>query len=1115
MIILIIIFCTTHQTVIYEFNVNSNTKDGWEGSSNFDTCGGIQYFGSPNGNSQISRIFLDLETHSHILVEAQFLSIDNNIPPSLYIDQQISDSEQMISSQGLICFDSEPEYLHTISIVRQHNRRTIWMRIIYNQGGLISLKFSIIKCQYQCYACIENFPSICLQWKLHQYSFNQKQITSSEGWTFQAGSFLINSQCGLCEVVKFQQITYQTQLPPHQDILIRFFQLNANFLFVDYVFGQKNIMFKYLIEILIKNHYDPILQLTIYGGENSVMRDFEVYYTQPEIIFFNLNKGCLEQIDDKCLLCQEGWIQDEFLENCHPICGDGIIQGQEQCDTLVSNHSCYQCKYSCIEYCQICSFGIFLQCIDGFIINANFSCDPLCGDGNLTPYSVELCELTVNGVWDGCLDCKFISIANCKINYISICLECEVGYQLLENSCYPYCGDKLVLQQYEDCDDGNLQPYDGCYQCKFQCIEDCNICDRGQCILKCGDGYEFVNNNCHSICGDQIITKEEDCDDGNPIKFDGCFQCKYSCPENCFDCYQGTCLECNDQYQLLISNQCKQQLNCGDGLIQEEEECDDGNSYAADGCKDCFIEQNWVCITITTDSPSQCTFVKAPILVVNYLNMTQNKQYIGIQFNQQVKIYTPQPLSETLNFELSDIEKKYWNSSLYIIQDVGSYLSFGEYVVEIEVYKLLKFRPQLKILVNQQVVNIDNAILEDFEKQITLQFPNYLDETQKDYSQSLKSLNKYLIYSLSGITIISFLLGSGDLFVEILAILQFQQYLRYINLQFPQNLEIFFSINDTITVQPLLDFMQFPQFLQFIDIQSNQEYTDGKFRDYKQNSNLIINLSCQIFQCLIFLLLILLIKWVKRVLYRQIFCSRFFYYMSLLSLYVNPKIILKFSKYFYNICLDLLKLEELMSFEGLQKALLLNGWDMIFKILLYTRNIKTKNYLDIVQLVIVSIILLLYFNILLNFLNSNQQLSQVNNKKRFEILSFARQFFFLVFLIYVQSSQILQLGLLLLTCLIQTTFLYKYHFASNQKNYIVQMVVEISVIIFMLSSFLYIEEFNEYFTQEKKIILGWIQAILLSTGIILELILIFSELLLLFKLRCIRKSFILNSPLFT
>ncbi|CAD8163058.1 unnamed protein product [Paramecium octaurelia] len=27
---------------------------------------------------------------------------------------------------------------------------------------------------------------------------------------------------------------------------------------------------------------------------------------------------------------------------------------------------------------------------------------------------------------------------------------------------------------------------------------------------KCGDGYEFVNNNFHSVCGDQIVTKQEE-----------------------------------------------------------------------------------------------------------------------------------------------------------------------------------------------------------------------------------------------------------------------------------------------------------------------------------------------------------------------------------------------------------------------------------------------------------------------------------------------------------------------------------------------------------------------------------------------------------------------------
>ncbi|CAD8177765.1 unnamed protein product [Paramecium octaurelia] len=220
-------------------------------------------------------------------------------------------------------------------------------------------------------------------------------------------------------------------------------------------------------------------------------------------------------------------------------------------------------------FAKLVNLEVVLNVFFGYDLNADFNCVPMCGDGNVIPYSAEQCDLTDDGKQDNCQDCLYILIADCKHQLLSMCLECEVGFQLLENACFPHCGDKFILQQYEECDDGNLQPYDGCFQCKFECSEDCNICDKGQCILQCEDGYKFVNNNCLSVCGDQIVTKEEDCDDGNTIQFDGCFNCmySYSCPENCYDCYQGTCLDCNHKYQLLNSNQCKLQLDCGDGQL--------------------------------------------------------------------------------------------------------------------------------------------------------------------------------------------------------------------------------------------------------------------------------------------------------------------------------------------------------------------------------------------------------------------------------------------------------------------------------------------------------------------------------------------------------------------
>ncbi|CAK69833.1 unnamed protein product (macronuclear) [Paramecium tetraurelia] len=1163
--LLIVLIYTTHQTLIYQFYANSYNRDGWQdlgGDTIFTSCGGIQYFGSSWGGTVVNSKLFDVpEDHSHIRVDCQILNIDGDTSvPVFEVDyRRRPDFQSTFTSQNQVCGNSQQEYIQSTTLIIQHNRRTVWMFVeTFNGGGLISLKLSTVKCQYDCDGCIENQQIFCLKWKLHQYSFTQKYLTNFDGWVY-VSQYSDHYYCGYCQYLLYQQIQYSTKLPLHKDVFIRFFKADGYTIIVDYQQGIKTISsFYQQVEILIENHYDPILILKIKTqpiSDYGQIRDFDVFYTLPEKMLVNyLNQGCQEQIEDKCLICQEGWIQDKFLETCHPICpegtiedqycslkviqpqsalivsklkegcleqidntclickegwvkdkfletchpicGDGIIQGQEECDdaNLISNDSCYQCKYSCINFCKTCVFGICYECVFGFDLNADLNCVSFCGDGNVVPYSDEQCDLNDNEEWDHCQDCRFVLIANCKRQLLSMCLVCELGYQLLENACFPHCGDKYVLQQYEECDDGNLQPYDGCFECKFQCAEDCNICYLGQCLLKCEDGYRFLNNRCLSICGDQIVTKEEDCDDGNKIQFDGCFDCKYSysCPENCYECYQGICLKCNDQYQLLISNQCKLQLQCGDGLLQQQEECDDGNSEVLDGCKDCLIEQNWICTAMIRDSPSQCAFIQAPKLVISYLNMTSNSQYISIQFNQKVKIYSTQKLSETINCNLSNLNKKNWNSSLYIIQDVGSDVSFGEYIIEIEIQQLLEFRPILTIEVNQTVANYDNSFLDDFTKSITLQYPQYLGETQKEYAYKLKNLNMYLIYGLSGITCANLLLGNGDLFIEILAILQSQQYLRYINLQFPQNLEIYFSVNDLITIQPLLDFIDFSQIFSLIELQQNQQpYSEGKFAVYQENPTLIINLSFQILQCLIFLFLILLCNLIKKVIYKWIFCQRNFYYAQTLSLQINPKIVFKCQESFYKICLKLLNLKKYMSFQGLQKALILNGWDMTFKILLYTRTFSTNNYLDIVQLIITCVLLILYVTILLDSFKSKQTFSKL---KRFEILIYGRQFFFLFYLIFCQNSQILQLGLLFMTNILQISLLFNYRHIQKRKNYIVQMVVEISVLTFMLSSFLYIQECNEYFNEEKKIILGWIHITILSTGIIVETIFIIKDL---------------------
>ncbi|CAK76756.1 unnamed protein product (macronuclear) [Paramecium tetraurelia] len=88
---------------------------------------------------------------------------------------------------------------------------------------------------------------------------------------------------------------------------------------------------------------------------------------------------------------------------CHPICGDGIIQGQEQCDNLIN-----LVKNANIHVLNIVKF---VNLEFAYNVQMDLQLIPIL-IGTLKPYSVEQCELTFNGVQDSCQDFKFISIPN-------------------------------------------------------------------------------------------------------------------------------------------------------------------------------------------------------------------------------------------------------------------------------------------------------------------------------------------------------------------------------------------------------------------------------------------------------------------------------------------------------------------------------------------------------------------------------------------------------------------------------------------------------------------------------------------------------------------------------
>ncbi|HYB99943.1 MAG TPA: DUF4215 domain-containing protein [Candidatus Limnocylindrales bacterium] len=168
------------------------------------------------------------------------------------------------------------------------------------------------------------------------------------------------------------------------------------------------------------------------------------------------------------------------------------------------------------------------------------------------------------------------------------------------------CGNEQTEPPTEQCDDGNTIDTDGCINCRD---------------AFCGDGFQFIN--------------VEQCDDGNTNDDDECASCRVvvattttqpptttfppttttstttttlsvsgACcypsggcneltPEICQfkvgGAYQGDHTTCDDP------GICS---TCGNGEVEQGEECDDGDSSSGDGCSDdCAVEQCWTCTT--------------------------------------------------------------------------------------------------------------------------------------------------------------------------------------------------------------------------------------------------------------------------------------------------------------------------------------------------------------------------------------------------------------------------------------------------------------------------------------------------------------------------------------
>jgi len=264
-----------------------------------------------------------------------------------------------------------------------------------------------------------------------------------------------------------------------------------------------------------------------------------------------------------CIACE---LQDGFAcpkpNHCVriPECGDGFVQSQsgEQCDVgLVSIEGCANCIIDSDYYCS----GEPSVCVQS-----------ICGDGVRAPD--EGCD---NGPGTESSPGTPVGGDGCSVN-----CTVEAGWVCPPNAvCRPICGDGEVSGT-EQCDTPHAA---GCTNCQLNPGYDC--------------GDDGTDNPCTvTACGNGIKQAGEGCDDGNLVAGDEC----------------GPTCQLEPQIDPPATGDATSfptvVTTCGDGLLTGTEECDDGNLTDGDGCsgtvdgtmeEPCMEEDGWSCAQTTQD----------------------------------------------------------------------------------------------------------------------------------------------------------------------------------------------------------------------------------------------------------------------------------------------------------------------------------------------------------------------------------------------------------------------------------------------------------------------------------------------------------------------------------
>ena len=275
-----------------------------------------------------------------------------------------------------------------------------------------------------------------------------------------------------------------------------------------------------------------------------------------------------------------------------PVCGDGVVSGDEECDdnNTVDGDGC---SSTCVLENPICGDGIISgteSCDDsGESATCDADCSAVaCGDNVTNVSAGEQCDdgNTIDG--DGCSStCTIEACGNGVVDAGETCDDSGESATCDADCSVVACGDGMTnATAGEACDDSGESA---------TCDADCSAVACGDNVTnvsageQCDDGNTIDGDGCSSTCtieacGNGVVDAGETCDDSGESATCDADCSVVACGDGMTNATAGEA--CDDSGESATCDADCSAVACGDNVtnVSAGEQCDDGNTIDGDGC---------------------------------------------------------------------------------------------------------------------------------------------------------------------------------------------------------------------------------------------------------------------------------------------------------------------------------------------------------------------------------------------------------------------------------------------------------------------------------------------------------------------------------------------------